>query len=114
LVRHVAPGNSGKSVALRDIVKKEFAKNRNVQDEQQIEALQSHAVRALSNYLLFQSSGSDPKVKQAFKTFHDKHVKDAGAGTGTGTGTTISAGAQPAASLEQQQSTTLANKKPNS
>lgn len=78
LVNHIAPGNSGKSTALRNIVKQEFSKNRHVQEEQQIQALQSHAVRALSNYLLFQNAGSDPKVKQAFKTFHDKHVKDAG------------------------------------
>ena len=59
------------------MVRKEFAKNRHVEDQQQIEALQSHAVRALSNYLLFQSAGNDPKVKKAFKSFHDKHVKEA-------------------------------------
>lgn len=48
-----------------------------MQDEQQIQALQANAVRALSNYLLFQNARMDPKVKQAVKAFHEKHVSEA-------------------------------------
>jgi Complex 1 protein (LYR family) len=74
LVRYVAPGESNKATALRTVVKNEFAKNREVQNEQQLEALRANAIRALSNYLLFQSARTDPKVKQAVDTFHRKHV----------------------------------------
>lgn len=72
LVRHVAPGSSAKSNALRSIVRQEFSKNRDLQDPQQIEALRANAIRALSNYLLFQNAKSDPKVKQAAQSFHEQ------------------------------------------
>ena len=74
LVRYVAPGESTKATALRTIVRNEFSKNRNVQDSNQLEALRANAIRALSNYLLFQSARTDPKVKQAVDSFHQKHV----------------------------------------
>ncbi|CAB9516258.1 expressed unknown protein [Seminavis robusta] len=77
LVRYVAPGESKKAVALRSIVRNEFAKNREVQEEQQLQALRANAIRALSNYLLFQNASSDPKVKQAVQSFHDRHVSSA-------------------------------------
>ena len=71
----MAPGSTNKSTALRQIVRNEFAKNRHVQEEAQIQALQANAVRALSNYLLFQNASADPKVKQAVNNFHEKHSK---------------------------------------
>ena len=76
-MRYVAPGTSNKSVALRQIVRNEFAKHRTVQDEAQIQSLQANAIRALSNYLLFQSARSDPKVQHAVREFHNKHVSSA-------------------------------------
>ena len=64
-------------MALRQIVRDEFAKNRAAQDEAKIQNLQANAIRALSNYLLFQSARSDPKVQHAVKEFHNKHVSSA-------------------------------------
>ena len=75
LVRYVAPGTSKKNIALSRIVRQEFAKNRDVTDETQIQTLQANAIRALSNYLVFSSSNQDPKVTQAVKSFHDRHVQ---------------------------------------
>ena len=77
LVRYVAPGSSNKNTALSAVVRQEFAKNAAVTDEAQIQALQANAIRALSNYLLFQNSSADPKVKQAVQNFHDRHVSSA-------------------------------------
>lgn len=77
LVWYVAPGSSSKNKALSQIVRQEFAKNSAVTDEAQIQALQANAIRALSNYLVFSSAGSDPKVKQAVQNFHDRHVQTA-------------------------------------
>jgi hypothetical protein len=74
LVRYVAPGDSSKAKALRKVVSTEFAKNRSVHDEHHLDALRANAIRALSNYLLFQSARKDPKVKQAVESFHRKHV----------------------------------------
>ena len=64
-------------MAIKNIVRREFAKNRDVKDEAQMQSLQANAIRALSNYLLFQSARSDPKVQQAVRDFHDKHVSSA-------------------------------------
>lgn len=77
MVKYVAPGTSGKSTALKTIVKQEFNKNREVRDPAQLQALQSNAVRALSNYLVFQNASSDPKTKMAIQNFHDRNVSSA-------------------------------------
>jgi len=75
LVHYVAPGTSNKNAALSQIVRQEFSKNRNVTDAVEIQNLQANAIRALSNYLLFQNSSADPKLKQAVKKFHDRHLE---------------------------------------
>jgi hypothetical protein len=72
-VRHIAPGNSPKGIALRNMVKGEFAKNKTVKDAAQIEVLKAGAIRALSNYMLYESGSKDTKLGTAMKKFnHDQ------------------------------------------
>ena len=67
LVRHIAPGHSAKAMALRQTVRSQFEASRHETNEAKIEALKANAVRALSNYLLYQSSQKDEQLKQAIK-----------------------------------------------
>ena len=60
LVAHVAPGTSPKSFALRTMIRSEFVKSRslspeNPSDQVKIEEAKSNAVRALSNYMLYEA-----------------------------------------------------------
>ena len=71
LVRHIAPGQSPKGLALRTMVRSEFGKNKDVKDETQIEVLKAGAIRALSNYMLFESGGKDKKLGGAMKKFNE-------------------------------------------
>lgn len=75
LVSHIAPGSSPKGVALRSIVKLEFTKSKDEKDEGRIEVLKAGAIRALSNYMLYESGGKDEKLGKAMKKFHDKSTK---------------------------------------
>lgn len=72
LVKHIAPGSSPKGVALRNTIRMEFWKNKDVQNEAQIETLKAGAIRALSNYMLFESGAKDKKLGSAMKNFNDK------------------------------------------
>lgn len=63
LVRHVA-GDSPKGVGLRTMVRSEFRKHAAVADPHAVDALRASAVRALSNYMLYESGAKDPKVKK--------------------------------------------------
>jgi Complex 1 protein (LYR family) len=83
LVRHVAPGDCPKGVALRRTVRYEFRRHAHLavvdDDEdngttQQIANLKANAIRALSNYLLAMNASKDPKLKSAMKDFHDRSV----------------------------------------
>jgi hypothetical protein len=76
LVKHIAPGSSPKNIALRNTVRSEFWKNKDVQNEAQIETLKAGAIRALSNYMLFESGGKDKKLGSAMKNFNEKTIKD--------------------------------------
>lgn len=69
-MRHIAPGNSPKGIALRNMVKGEFAKNKAVKDAAQIEVLKAGAIRALSNYMLYESGSKDKKLGTAMKKFN--------------------------------------------
>lgn len=75
LVRHIAPGESPKALALRTMVRGEFQKNKNVKDEAQIEVLKAGAIRALSNYMLFESGAKDQKLGTAMKKFNEDERK---------------------------------------
>ena len=77
LVNHVAPGNSAKSVAMRAMVRTEFVKNRNEKDEAKLESQKAAAVRALSNYMLYESGTKDAKLGKAMKRYHDSSVRSA-------------------------------------
>jgi hypothetical protein len=77
LVRHVAPGFSAKAVALRNTVRNEFRKKKDITDPIAIENAKADAVRALSNYLLATSARKDPKITQAMEEFHGRSVKTA-------------------------------------
>ena len=84
LVRHIAPGNSQKGLSLRTMVKGEFGKNAAIKDEAQIEVLKAGAIRALSNYMLYESGSKDKQLKTAMKKFNDG--ERAGIGTKDGKG----------------------------
>mmetsp|Transcript_6772 Transcript_6772/g.9708 ORF Transcript_6772/g.9708 Transcript_6772/m.9708 type:complete len:114 (-) Transcript_6772:43-384(-) len=71
LVRHIAPGHSPKAMALKIMVRGEFAKSKDVTNEVEIEALKAGAIRALSNYMLYESGAKDKKLGSAMKKFND-------------------------------------------
>ncbi|KAG7360837.1 complex 1 LYR family protein [Nitzschia inconspicua] len=65
LVRHIAPGDSPKAIALRQTVRQQFQQHQNETNEAQVEVLKANAIRALSNYMLFQSAQKDGHLKKA-------------------------------------------------
>lgn len=79
LLTHIAPGSSPKSIALRTTVRAEFEKSRNEEDPTKIEALKANAVRALSNYMLYQGGVQDKKkggkLGAAMDSFHERSVQ---------------------------------------
>ena len=74
LVRHIAPGESPKAMALRSTVRQQFKQHMNETNEAQIEALKANAVRGLYNYMLFQSAKKDDHLKKAM-TDQETNVK---------------------------------------
>ena len=67
LVRHLAPGYSPKSIALKQMVRSQFQANRHENDPTKIESMKADAVRALSNYMLYQSAQKDTQLQNAMK-----------------------------------------------
>mmetsp|Transcript_114990 Transcript_114990/g.171857 ORF Transcript_114990/g.171857 Transcript_114990/m.171857 type:complete len:102 (-) Transcript_114990:8-313(-) len=65
LVKHVAPGHSPKALALRQTVRAQFKAGRDETDPTKVENLKSGAVRALSNYMLYQSAQKEPQLQRA-------------------------------------------------
>lgn len=49
------------------MVRMEFRKNAKVKEVEAIEALKANAVRALSNYLLYESGSKDPRLNKRMK-----------------------------------------------
>ena len=76
LVRHLAPGHSPKATALRQTVRSQFQANQRLQDPVQIENAKANAIRALSNYMLYQSAQKDVHMHQAMKDQVDRVKKD--------------------------------------
>ncbi len=76
LVRHIAPGSSPKGLALRAMVRGEFMKSKDEKDEAKIETLKAGAIRALSNYMLYESGAKDKKLGQAMNNFNENTRKD--------------------------------------
>lgn len=77
LVRHLAPGHSPKATALRQSVRSQFQVNRQLTDPVHIENAKANAIRALSNYMLYQSAQKDAHMHQAMKDQVDRVKKDA-------------------------------------
>mmetsp|Transcript_1563 Transcript_1563/g.3266 ORF Transcript_1563/g.3266 Transcript_1563/m.3266 type:complete len:108 (+) Transcript_1563:156-479(+) len=65
LVRHIAPGESPKAMALRQTVRMQFKAHAQEKDPTKIEAHKSDAVRALSNYMVYQSAQKDTHLQKA-------------------------------------------------
>ena len=65
MVRHVAPGESSKAIALRQTVRQQFKLHDREEDPTKIETLKSNAIRALSNYMLYQSAQKDTHLQKA-------------------------------------------------
>ena len=76
LVKHIAPGSSPKGVALKTMVQAEFKKSMHEKDEAKIEALKAGAIRALSNYMLYESGAKDEKLQGAMKRQSDDALGD--------------------------------------
>ena len=76
LVKHIAPGSSPKGVALKTMVRAEFKKSMHEKDEAKIEALKAGAIRALSNYMLYESGAKDEKLQGAMKRQSDDAIGD--------------------------------------
>ena len=55
-------GRSAKGIAMRSMIKTEFAKNKEETDEVKIAEQKNAAIRALSNYLIYQSSAKDERL----------------------------------------------------
>ena len=81
LVRHIAPGESPKGMALRSTVRMEFGKNKNENDEAKIEVMKAGAIRALSNYMLYESGAKDQTLGKAMNKFNNDTM-NSGAGGG--------------------------------
>lgn len=60
---------------LRTIVRQEFKKNLKESDPIRVEALKSNAVRALTNYLMLESSNKDARLKDRIKTFNKEESR---------------------------------------
>lgn len=87
LVKHLAPGGSAKGVALRNTLRQQFRASQNETNETTIAAKKADAVRALSNYMLFQSAQTDEKLKAAMKKSDSKpERKETGGGGSTDLG----------------------------
>lgn len=65
LVRHIAPGESPKAIKLRQTVRMQFKACAQEKDPTKIEAFKSDAVRALSNYMVYQSAQKDTHLQKA-------------------------------------------------
>uniref|UniRef100_A0A7S4EE58 Complex 1 LYR protein domain-containing protein n=1 Tax=Pseudo-nitzschia australis TaxID=44445 RepID=A0A7S4EE58_9STRA len=71
LVRHIAPGESPKAMALRQTVRMQFKAHAKEEDPTKIEAFKSDAVRALSNYMVYQSAQKDDRLQKAMNLDSD-------------------------------------------
>lgn len=76
LVRHVAPGDCPKGLALRRTVRNEFRRHATQTDEIILTDLKANAIRALSNYLLAMNASNDPKLKSAMQEYHNRSVPE--------------------------------------
>lgn len=53
------------------MVKNEFRKHQKEKDDAKVETLKAAAIRALSNYMLYESGIKDKKLDKAMRKFND-------------------------------------------
>eukprot|EP00551_Chaetoceros_affinis_P002684 CAMPEP_0203648384 /NCGR_PEP_ID=MMETSP0088-20131115/18679_1 /ASSEMBLY_ACC=CAM_ASM_001087 /TAXON_ID=426623 /ORGANISM="Chaetoceros affinis, Strain CCMP159" /LENGTH=76 /DNA_ID=CAMNT_0050506371 /DNA_START=112 /DNA_END=342 /DNA_ORIENTATION=- len=58
------------------MVRGQFSKNKNEKDEAKIEMLKAGAIRALSNYMLYESGAKDEKLGKAMRNFNENTRKE--------------------------------------
>lgn len=84
LINHISPGNSPKAIALRTMTRSEFVKSRilspnDPSDQIKIDTLKANAIRALSNYMLYEGGIQDKrrggKLGAAMDNFHERNVR---------------------------------------
>ena len=63
-------------MALKQTVRMEFEKHRGETNPQVVEHRKANAIRALSNYMLFESGTKDVKVKKAMEEYHTSSVEE--------------------------------------
>jgi len=73
-VKHVAPGESPKSFALKDQVRGSFLANKGLLDGVEIENAKAAAVRALANYVVMQAALKDKGsgIHKASESFRER------------------------------------------
>ena len=70
LVKHMA-GNSAKGNHLRAVVRGEFKRNKDEEDPDKVAQLKTDAIRGLTNYLVYQASEKDDRLKANIDTPDD-------------------------------------------
>jgi hypothetical protein len=63
-------------MALRQTVRSQFQANRHEKDETKLETMKADAIRALSNYMLYQSAQKDTQLQNAMKEQMKNAQKD--------------------------------------
>ena len=53
------------------MIRSEFSKNKDEKDHQKIEVMKAAAIRALSNYMLYESGTKDKKLGKAMNKFNE-------------------------------------------
>lgn len=74
LISHIAPGGSAKGTALRHQVRTSFSAHQHLTDPTEIETAKAGAVRALANFMLVESAGTDKTggLQKAMKRFNER------------------------------------------
>mmetsp|Transcript_55974 Transcript_55974/g.65397 ORF Transcript_55974/g.65397 Transcript_55974/m.65397 type:complete len:109 (+) Transcript_55974:431-757(+) len=72
LIQHIAPGHSPKGTALKTMLRSEFVKSSTLKSSDEIENAKNNAVRALSNYMLYESGSKDNKLKKSMDRFNNE------------------------------------------
>jgi hypothetical protein len=71
LIKHIA-GKSKKAANMQRVVYGEFQKNAAEMDPARIEALKSHAIRGLANYLMMESTAKDARFQASSKAYNER------------------------------------------
>lgn len=67
---------SPKGLQIKKLIKNEFLKNKNELDSNKVEILKGNAIRALTNYLMIETSLKDSKINQNINKLKSKDIED--------------------------------------